>query len=398
LKDSTEMFDFDQPIAREGTSSVKYDRREAVFGTADVLPLWVADMDFAAPPAVTQALIERASHPVYGYSFFPEGLYRAMIDWFGRRHGWHIERDWVVIAPGVVPSLHAACMAFAAPGEGVIIQSPVYPPFFAAASKTGRRLLENPLYVRDGTYRMDLDHLRACARQGARLLLLCSPHNPVGRVWTVEELSAVLDIAREFELVVFSDDIHCDLVFSGHRHRMLAALAQPGDRVITAVAPSKTFNVPGMGLSALVAADATDRRALQLAFDAMHMEQANPFSLTAFEVAYRQGEAWLDSLLRYLEDNARMVCEFIAEQIPLIRTRMPEATYLMWLDCSALQMSDAQLKTFFIREARLGLNPGLSFGPTGSGFMRLNIGTRRALLRQALEQLAEAVNRHGQSG
>lgn len=398
MKDATEMFDFDQPVARESTSSVKFDRREAVFGTADVLPLWVADMDFAAPPAVTRALIERASHPVYGYSFFPEGLYRTMIDWFGRRHGWHIERDWVMIAPGVVPSLHAACMAFAAPGESVIIQSPVYPPFFAAAGKTGRRLLENPLYVRDGTYRMDLDHLRTCAMQDARVLLLCSPHNPVGRVWTTEELSAVLEIAREFGLVVFSDDIHCDLVFSGHRHQMLAQLAQPGDRVITAVAPSKTFNVPGMGLSALVAADAGDRRALQLAFDRMHMEQANPFSLTAFEAAYRHGEAWLDALLRYLEDNARMVCEFIAERIPLITTRMPEATYLMWLDCSSLQMSDSQLKTFFTREARLGLNPGLSFGPTGSGFMRLNIGTRRALLRQALEQLSEAVNRQGQTG
>lgn len=389
----SDPFDFDQIIARENTCSVKFDRREAVFGAADVLPLWVADMDFAAPPAVTRALAERAAHPVYGYSFFPESLYQAMIDWFGRRHGWHIEREWIMVAPGVVPSLHAACMAFAGPGEGVIVQSPVYPPFFSAAIKTGRRLIENPLVVCDGQYRMDLDHLRDCAKQGARLLTLCSPHNPVGRVWAAGELSAVLEIAREFQLVVLSDDIHCDLVLCGHRHRMLAELAQPGDRIVTAVAPSKTFNVPGMGLSALVAADPDDRRALQAAFDSMHMEQANPFSLTAFEAAYRGGESWLDALLHYLEGNARMVCDFLAEHAPQITTRMPEGTYLMWLDCRALAMTDAQLKAFFIREARLGLNPGSSFGATGSGFMRLNIGTRRGLLCQALEQLAEALAR-----
>jgi cysteine-S-conjugate beta-lyase len=399
LKHPAQPFDFDQAINREQSCSVKFDRREAVFGRADVLPLWVADMDFAVPPAVTEALVARARHPVHGYSFFPDGLYQAMIDWFGKRHGWAIERDWILLVPGVVPSLHAACMAFAEAGEGVIVQSPVYPPFFAAPRHTGRRLLENPLVQVDGEYRMDLQHLRECAEQGARLLMLCSPHNPVGRVWRTEELEELLAIARAYGLVVLSDDIHCDLVFPGHHHQMLAQLARPGDQVITAVAPSKTFNIPGMGLSALVVPDAEHRRALKVAFESMHMEQANPFSIAAFEAAYRYGEPWLNALLVYLEDNARLVHDFLADKVPEISVRMPEGTYLMWLDCRKLGLNDAALKSFMIDQAGLGLNPGLSFGRTGSGHMRINIGTRRAVLLQALEQLAMAVRMHrGQAG
>ncbi|WP_373185557.1 MalY/PatB family protein [Halopseudomonas sp.] len=384
--------DFDQEIERRNTQSVKFDALQAVFGSEDVLPMWVADTDFAAPQAVTEALIDRARHPLYGYSLFPESLFQAVIDWFAQRHSWQIEREWIVLAPGVVPSLHAVAMAFAEEGEGIIVQPPVYPPFFSAASKTGRRLVANPLVRRDGEYQMDLEHLDRCASD-ARILALCSPHNPVGRVWRAEELEAVLAIARRHSLVILSDDIHCDLTFAGHPHTMLANLASEEDQIITAVAPSKTFNIAGMGLSALVVPNPVHRRALKQVFDAVHMEPTNPFSITAFEAAYRQGEQWLDELLIYLWGNVQLVDRYLREHIPQIRMDRPEGTYLLWLDCTRLGMSDAELKAFFIREARVGMNPGASFGEQGNGYMRLNIGTRRAVVQEALERIARAVKR-----
>lgn len=386
--------DFDQLISRERTQSVKFDARSAVFGTDQVIPLWVADMDFAAPEAVTRALEARARHPVYGYSLFPESLYQSMIDWFAARHGWAIERDWILLAPGVVPSLHAAAMAFADAGEGIIIQPPVYPPFFSSVQKTGRRVIENPLRCQDGEYRMDLEHLARCAEQGARMLILCSPHNPVGRVWRRDELQALLEITREHKLMVISDDIHCDLLFSGQTHHMLASLATAQDRIITAVAPSKTFNIPGMGLSALVIPDPLERQAMKRVFDSLHMQQANPFSIVAFEAAYRHGGAWLDALLPYLQSNRQFVRQYLEQHVPQIRCAQAQGTYLLWLDCRALEMTDVQLKAFFIHKAGVGLNPGISFGAAGSGYMRLNIGTRIELLKQALEQIRAAVQAH----
>lgn len=384
------IIDFDQQIERSNTNSVKFDALNAVFGSEDVLPMWVADTDFAAPEAVVQALIARAQHPVYGYSLFPDSLYHSMIDWFAQRHNWQIKREWIMLAPGVVPSLHAVAMAFAAEGEGIIVQPPVYPPFFAAAAKTGRSLVLNPLVRRDGEYCMDLEQLEQCAPQ-ARVLALCSPHNPVGRVWRESELRALLDIARRHNLLILSDDIHCDLTFPGHSHTMLAALATEQDQIITAVAPSKTFNIAGMGLSALVVPNQAHRQALKTTFEAMHIEPANPFSIAAFEAAYSHGGPWLDALLGYLQGNVQLVSGYLTEHIPEIRMDQPEGTYLLWLDCSDLGMSDSELKRFFIREARVGMNPGVSFGEAGSGYMRLNIGTRRAVVQQALERIAEAV-------
>lgn len=388
------MSGFDRMIDRTGTHAVKYDARQAVFGRADVLPLWVADMDFAAPEAVTQALVERARHPVYGYSLFPDSLYEALIDWFARRHGWTVSRESILMAPGVVPSLHAAVTAFTAPGDGVIVQPPVYPPFFTAISRTGRRVVENPLLPdSDGCWRMDPDGLERCARDGAKLLLLCSPHNPVGRVWREDELQALLAIARRYGMTLLSDDIHCDLTWPGHRHCMLATLADADETVITAVAPSKSFNIPGLGLSALVVPDPACRAALRRVFEAWHLEQANPFSIAAFEAAYRHGGAWLDDLLAYLQGNRAFVCDFLAAHLPAIRPAPAEGTYLLWLDCRALGLSDAALRAFFVDEAGLGLNPGTAFGTGGSGYMRLNLGTRRVVLEEALVRLRQAHER-----
>jgi cystathionine beta-lyase len=394
---------FDQPVARENTCSVKFDARKAVFGKEDVIPVWVADMDFAAPAAVTRALAERAAHPVYGYTLFPDSLYQAMIDWFANRHGWEIRREWILMAPGVVPSLNAACMAYAGPGEGVIIQPPVYPPFFSSVRQSGRKVIENPLVPEDpdtgdpGHYRMDLDHLEQCAaRPDARLLLLCSPHNPVGRVWTEDELTAVLDIARRHQLVVVSDEIHCDLTFRDKpRHTMLANLAGPDDALVMAVAPSKSFNMPGLGLSALVIPDPERRKAMKAVFEAMHLPQCNPFSIAGFEAGYRHGGPWLDDLMAYLQANRDFVVNAVSRRLPGIRVLAPEGTYLMWLDCRGLNLDDAGLKRFFIQTAGVGMNPGLSFGEQGSGFMRLNIGCPRAVLEQVVQRIENALGEPG---
>lgn len=383
-------FDFDREISRAGTGSLKYDGRAGYFGTDDVLPLWVADMDFAVPEAVSRALTARAAHPVYGYSLPPESLFDALMAWMKHRHGWEIQREWILLTPGVVPSLNAVVMALTQPGEGVLVQPPVYFPFFSAASKTGRRLVQNPLRLQDGRYSIDFEHLDACAAD-ARLLLLCSPHNPVGRVWKADELAQVLEIARRHKLTILSDEIHADLVYAEYRHHPLATLTDDPNSIVTAVAPSKTFNIPGLGLSALIVPDPARRTAISQVFDMVHMNAANPFSMVAFEAAYHGGEAWLDSLLLYLGQTRDEVAAYLARELPQIRLIQPEGSYLLWLDCRNLGMSDAQLNKFMIEQAKVGLSPGTAFGAGGQGFMRLNIGAPRKVVMTALHQIRQAL-------
>ena len=385
-------FDFDREIPRDGTASVKHDGREAYFGTSDVIPLWVADMDFAVPEAVTRALVARAAHPVYGYTFYPDSLFDALIAWMKKRHDWEIQREWILMSPGVVPSLHAAALAFAQPGEGVIIQPPVYFPFASSVTNTGRHLIINPLHLENGRYEIDFAHLEQCAAQGARLLLLCSPHNPVSRVWSREELEEILRIARRHDLIVLSDEIHADLVYPDFHHTPLAALADHGGNIVTAVAPSKTFNIPGLGLSALIVPNPEYRAALGKAFDMLRVSAANPFSIAAFEAAYREGEEWLDKLLAYLQETRDFVSAYLLRHLPSIHLIQPEGTYLLWLDCRKLDKPDRQLQDFFVHEAMVGMSPGAIFGEGGSGFMRLNIAAPRHLIIEALDRIRLALN------
>ncbi|MES1982383.1 MAG: PatB family C-S lyase [Pseudomonadota bacterium] len=384
------IFDFDREIERTGTACLKFDRRLDYFGNDKVIPLWIADMDFAAPEAVTRALAVRAAHPIYGYSYYPESLFEAFVAWLDRRFGWKIQREWIVMCPGVVPSLHAAILAYTQPGDGVIIQPPVYAPFFSSVEQTGRRIAVNPLRLENGRYSFDLAHLRSCAEQGARMLLLCSPHNPVGRVWTAAELTELLECCAHHGITIVSDEIHADLVYPGHQHLPLAMLAGNPANIITAAAPSKTFNIPGLGLSVLVVPGKQQRVSLQQAFGTLQVGAANPFSICAFEAAYRAGEPWLDSLLPYLDANRAYVKNFLSAMIPEIKLMQSQGTYLLWLDCNEMGMSDAQLKRFFIQEANVGLSPGILFGPQGSGFMRMNIGAPLHTIRTALENIAQA--------
>lgn len=382
--------DFDRDIRRDGTHSVKYDARLDVFGKADVIPAWVADMDFAAPPAVTQALIERAKHPIYGYTLYPDSLYESIIDWLKRRYHWEIQREWIVMCPGVVPSLNAAVMAFTQPSESVIVQPPVYFPFFSAATHTGRKLVENPLRLDGDRYTIDFDHLEQCA-QDAHLLLLCSPHNPVGRVWQKEELQRLLQIAEKHDLMIFSDEIHADLIYPENKHYSLATLTDQSKNILTAITPSKTFNIPGLNLSTLIIPDPNTRKTIMRIFDSMHVSASNPFSIAAFEAAYREGEAWLEELLIYLHDTRDGVQTYLTEHLPQIKLTPSEGTYLLWLDCRELKMNDAELKRFFVHEAGVGLSPGALFGKEGSGFMRLNIGAPRHTIMTMLENIRQVL-------
>ncbi|MDP3087912.1 MAG: PatB family C-S lyase [Methylotenera sp.] len=385
------IFDFDKVIARAGTASVKYDGRQECFGSKDILPLWVADMDFAVPEALTKALAKRVSHPIYGYTFYPESMINVLIDWLQRRHGWAVQRDWIIMAPGVVTSLFASVMAFAEQGEAVIVQPPVYAPFFSSVTTNQRRLIENQLLLKDGAYYIDFEHLERCAAEGAKMLLFCSPHNPVGRVWNKAELEQLLAISRRYDITILSDEIHADLIYPDEKHITLSMLANDNDKIITAVAPSKTFNIPGLGLSALIVPNPEQRAKLKKVFESLHLSNTNPFSIAAFEAAYRDGEAWLDELRIYLRNNRDFVSDYLKQNLPTIRLIQPQGTYLLWLDCRALDMTDLQLEEFFVQEAKVGLNTGKSFGEGGSGFMRLNIASPRSVIAEALTRITSAL-------
>ncbi len=384
-------FNFDRPVNRIGTDSVKWDGRSAVFGTQDVVPLWVADMDFAAPAAVQQALQARAAHPVYGYTQAPERMFTAVQQWQQQRHGWDIERDALQAVAGVVPVLYAAVRAFTREGEGVIIQPPVYTPFFSAVTDNDRKLLLNPLREESGHFRMDFDHLEQCMRDGGKLLLLCSPHNPVGRVWQREELQTLLDLARRYDVVVVADEIHADLVYAPHKHIPLATLEDFPERVVTALAPSKTFNIPGMGLAFMVCAEPQLRAQVMAEFRRLHIEANHPFSLAAAEAAYTQGAPWLDALLVYLAQTQQAVVTYLGEHLPQIKVRPSAGTFLMWLDFRELMqahgLDDQSLQRRLVTEAKVGMSPGTLYGQAGSGFMRLNIGAPREVILDALRRL-----------
>lgn len=383
-------FDFDTPIDRSGSNSLKFDARQAYFGRADVLPMWVADMDFAAPQAVTEALVKRAEHPLYGYTMYPDSLYQAMIDWCVRRYDWSVKQSDIIMCPGVVPSLHAVIEALTAPAEKVVVQPPVYFPFFSAVTQTGRELVLNPLQLEEGEYVLDLEHLETCFKQGARLLLFCSPHNPVGRVWRQDELQALLDLAERYQVTIISDDIHADLIYPGQRHLPLADMTDSVN-IITAIAPSKTFNIPGLGLSTLVVPDKQQRKQINQVFESWHVSAANPFSITAFEAAYQYGDSWLNALMRYLHNTMQSVSDIVSTELPQITLIQPQGTYLLWLDCREMQLDDQALRRFFIDKAGVGMNPGYVFGESGSGFMRMNIGTPQKQVEQAMQQIVSAV-------
>lgn len=383
-------FDFDAPVDRRGTSSFKWDFLKKVFGSEDVLPMWVADMDIKAPPSVVESIVRRARHGVFGYTARPAELYEAAMRWFESRYGWKIERDWILATPGVVPALDLAIEAYTKPGDGVIIQPPVYYPFRDSVRRSGRRLVNNRLIRNGGRYLIDMDGLeRDCRR--ASMLVLCSPHNPVGRVWRREELEQVVKVCSESGVTIFSDEIHADIVFPGSAHVPTASLGESAAAAtVSAFATSKTFNLAGLQLSLTVISDSALRERFREVLDRFHMGMSNIFGIAATTAAYAHGAPWLDSLLEYLDGGFDLLAEGL-DGIPGITMTRPEGTFLAWLDCSGLGMDDDSLEEFFVHRARLGLNRGSTFGPGGEGHMRMNLACPRQTLATAIKRLEGAV-------
>ncbi|WP_371379773.1 MalY/PatB family protein [Sporomusa aerivorans] len=388
---------FDAVITRKLSGSTKWDDADTLFGAEDVLPLWVADMDFSSPPAVNEALAERVRHGVFGYPSPRAYAWYAVSDWLQSRHNWQTKPEWMVSTPGVVAAITLAVQTFSEPNDKIIIQPPVYPPFFSSVANSNRIVLENPLLYEDGEYRMDFTDLAAKAAE-AKLLILCNPHNPVGRVWTRAELAKLAEICRENNVLILSDEIHGDLVYAGHKYIPLGSLDSGiADRIITLTAPSKTFNTAGLYTSIAIIPDKKLRSQFAKTVQQLSINKCNVFGITALEAAYRHGGPWLDELLTYLKGNAEYLTEYITANIPAIKVAKPQGTYLAWLDCRALNLSQPELVKFFGQKARVGLNDGATFGKQGIGFMRLNFGCPRSILAEALERISQAVKQLGQA-
>jgi len=382
---------FDAPVDRRGTYAVQYEERRAKFGTDDLLPLWVADMDLPSPECVTDALTRRARHPIYGYTVYPKRFYKAIATWMKRRHGWSVGRESILPVPGVVPALNLLVTALSRPDDGVLIQPPVYHPFFRLGKNHGRRLLQNPLRYEGGRYRIDFDDFRAKARE-AKLFILCSPHNPVGRAWEREELETMGRICLEESCLIVSDEVHADIVYAPSRHIPIASLSPRISQItVTLNAPSKTFNIAGLNTAYAIVENDTIRRRFDAELRRYDLTMGNLFGIEALIAAYEGGETWLEELLPYLRGNIGYVAEFLRTRIPSITATPVEATYLMWLDCRKLGLGESELERFFIQKAKLGLNGGASFGREGSGFMRLNVGCPRQKLEMAMERLQAAI-------
>jgi cystathionine beta-lyase len=384
-------YDFDKIVDRNGTESLKWVYPRKVLKVEDAIPLWVADMDFKAPPAVVEAIRRRAAHGIYGYPLVPPSFWQAAIDWLKRRHGWEIRKEWMAKTPGIVPALNYCVRAFTKPGDGVIIQTPVYHPFYFAVENNGRRVVRNPLRFDGRRYTMDLDDLRTKIDAPGRMLILCSPHNPVGRVWTREELEALGRIAVERDLLVISDEIHHDLVYRG-RHHILASLSpELAQQTITCIAPSKTFNIPGLSTAAVVSSNPDLLKRFKDETERAGFELGQVFGIVGFEAAYAHGEDWLDELLPYLEANVDFLEKFLEKRVPGVRLVRPEGTYLALLDCRGLGLEPATLNDFFLKKARVYFSDGTTFGRELEGFVRINFGCPRAMLKEALERIELAV-------
>jgi cystathionine beta-lyase len=387
------MWNFDEPAKREGTDCIKYDRREETFGVKDVIPMWVADMDFNTPDFIVASVEKRMEHEIYGYSFRPAEYYQSMISWIKTRHNWIIEREWISFSPGIVPALNFCTLAYTQPGDNIIVQPPVYFPFFSAAESHGRNLVYNRLKESDGKWTMDFESLIAGIDSKTKMIIISNPHNPVGRVWAPEELTNLADICLKNNIIIISDEVHCDLILPGFIHTPLASLSEKiSENTITLIAPSKTFNLAGLSTSSVIIQNPALRKSFNRVVDNLHVGSGNIFGTIASIAAYSNGHNWLDALLDYIDNNIEFVKDYCGKMIPEIIPVQPEATYMIWLDCRKFGMSGKELQNFFVTRAGVGMNEGSTFGPGGEGFMRMNLGTTHQIVTKAMEQIEKAVS------
>lgn len=384
-------FDFDKVIDRSKSSSVKWDSTENVFGTADVLPMWVADMDFQPPKAVCDALKDRIDHGVFGYTFVPFSVTEALQLWLKNRHGWEIEKSSVLYSEGVVPSISTAIRAFTEKGDKVLVHSPVYTPFFNMVKNNDRTLITSNLFYKNNRYELDFEDFEEKLKDGVKLFILCNPHNPGGRVWTNAELEKLGDLCVKHDCLIVSDEIHSDLVFKPNVHTPIASLKEEFMNITaTFVAPSKTFNLAGLQASAAI----IQNQELKTKFKNIQQQQGfftlNAFAVAGMEAAYRGGEEWLEQLLNYLHENMEIATEFMKKNLPALKPMHADATYLLWIDCRELGLSDEEMKEKLLYKGKLALEPGTKYGEGGEGFVRMNLACPRETLLEGLDRLKTA--------
>lgn len=384
-------YNFDEVIERRGTDSVKWDGVENVWGRKDLLPMWVADMDFRTPPFVMDALRRRLDHEVLGYTFACEEWYTSICSWLHKRHQWDVTRDMLTFVPGIVRGQAFALQCFTKPGDKVMVMTPVYHPFFLVTERLGREVVYSPLDLYDGHYHIDFECFSKDIR-GCRLLILCNPHNPGGRVWTVEELRRIADICKESGTMVVSDEIHADLTLPPYKHHPFATVSEAAaQNSLTFMAPSKAFNMPGLGSSYAIAVNEDIRRRFREFMEAGEFCEGHLFAYIGAVAAYTHGEEWLEQVLGYVQANIDFTENYLKEHVPGIGMIRSQASYLVFLDCRALGLPQEKLARLFAEKAHLALNDGTMFGKPGEGFMRLNVGCPRSVLQKALEQLSAAV-------
>jgi cystathionine beta-lyase len=394
-------YDFDRVYSRKNTGSAKWDAVKAIFGSEDVIPMWVADMDFPAAKPIVEALKKRAEHPFYGYTHAGPSVTEAVTDRLQRKFNWKVEPEWVVFTPGVIPALSAAVKALTHPGDEIILQEPVYFPFFSVVKDNGCQVATNQLKLKNGSYEMDFADLESKFERrgvmefgGSRIkaVILCNPHNPIGRLWGKEDLTRLGEIMLKQEIPVISDEIHCELLYKGYTHTPFATLSKEFEQnSIVCMAPSKTFNLPGLQASSII----IPNKKLREKFNEARTGAGygiNAFGLTAMEAAYRYGDEWLEQLLDYLQGNLDFTLDYFKQKIPKISVIKPQATYLLWLDCRGLGLDDKALSSFMKEKAKVGMNDGFIFGAGGSGFQRMNIACPRSILQEALQRIQKAVD------
>ena len=386
-------YDFDKIIERRGTGAVKTDALKKVYGKEDLIPLWVADMEFETPDFIIEAIRKRLEHPVFGYTVMPEGYWETVKTWIEDHHGWKTETEWMTFIPGIVKGIGMVINALLEKEDKVIIQPPVYHPFRLIPQKNGREVVFNPLKeLPDGSYEMDFENLEAVCDPKCKLLILSNPHNPAGIVWSRETLMKLADFCHSHGITVISDEIHCDMALFGNRHIPFASVSEKAAECsITFGAPSKTFNIAGIVSSYAIVPDEGLREKFFKWLEASEMSAAHIFAPIATMAAFKHGENWRQQMLRYLECNIRFVEEYCLQNIPQIRPLRPQASFLVWLDCRKLGLSHEELTDLFAEDAGLALNDGEMFNPGGGGFMRLNIGTPRDILKEAMDKLLDAV-------
>ncbi|OGS27284.1 MAG: cystathionine beta-lyase [Elusimicrobia bacterium RIFOXYB2_FULL_48_7] len=381
-------YDFDKILNRKNTNCLKWDFLKERFGADNLLPLWIADMDFRAPEPVLSAIRKTAGQGTFGYSGRPQAFYSSIISWMKKRHGVKIDPEWIVVVPGVLAGMCTAIRAFTKPGDKIIIQTPVYPPFSSIVTTNNRKLVINRLKIRNGRCEMDLAALEKQIDKRTKMLFLCSPDNPVGRVWEKQELEKLSRICLKNNILVISDEIHSDIIFKGHKHvPFLSLSAETAKNSITCLSPGKTFSLAGLYISAIIIPDAKLRKEFYREVEAAKIEASEPFAITAFEAAYSHGEKWLEAALEYLEKNADFLVDFVSKRMPALEVIKPEGTFLAWINFNKVSKNPDTIRNLLVKKAKVALMTGSNFGPGGDGYYRLNFACPRSILKTCLERI-----------